>query len=63
MQPIGVRVTRRGRRRAWKGHPAGRRATHTVQTTYGKHQRNRPWQGRPAAVAASGTGHEEGQTA
>jgi hypothetical protein len=32
---------RRERRRAWKGFPGGRRATHATETTYGKGQRDR----------------------
>ncbi len=43
MRPSGTRVLRRERRREWRGQPTGRRATHAVETTYGRHQRDRDW--------------------
>lgn len=36
-----TRVWRKTRRRALRGVPAGRRATHQVRTTYGRGQRDR----------------------
>jgi hypothetical protein len=43
MRPPDGKPTRRGMRRARRGMPTGRRATHAVQTTYGRHQRDRDW--------------------
>jgi hypothetical protein len=54
MQPAGkTRVRHRDQRRAWRGTPAGRRATHQVRTTYGRGQERRDWEAQWAAVAAS----------
>jgi len=62
MQPIGVRVTRRERRRAWKGHPTGRRRTRKVVTTYGRHQRDRDWrEAVRAAIEAFEAGEGDGR--
>lgn len=36
MRPAGVRVLRRERRRAWKGIPRGRRATHQAVAVWGQ---------------------------
>jgi hypothetical protein len=48
-----TRVLRRERKRAWKHTPTGRRATHAVQTTYGRHQRDRDWRESFAAAVAA----------
>lgn len=40
MRPLDGKPTRRGMRRAMRGTPTGRRATHRAQTTYGRHQRD-----------------------
>jgi len=39
MAPEGVKVRRRDLRRAGRGIPTGRRATHTVETAYGRKQK------------------------
>jgi hypothetical protein len=39
VRPLGVRYWRKNRRKAWRGIPAGRRATHAIETTYGRHQK------------------------
>lgn len=41
MQPEGTRVRRKDRRKAWRGLPRGRRATHQAETAYGRQQRER----------------------
>jgi hypothetical protein len=41
MRPLGVRYWRKGRRKEWRGTPTGRRATHAVETTWGRHQEAR----------------------
>lgn len=38
VRPVGVRVLRRERRRAWKGTKTGRHATRRVKTVYGRGQ-------------------------
>lgn len=38
MRPQGTRVWRKNGHKAWRGVPRGRRATHPVETTYGRHQ-------------------------
>jgi hypothetical protein len=43
MSPEGTRVWRKTRRRALRGVPAGRRATHPVRTTYGRGQELAAW--------------------
>ena len=45
MRPQDTRVWRKTGRKARRGVPTGRRATHTVQTTYGRGQRAAAWQG------------------
>lgn len=50
--PAGIRVLRRERRKAWRGTPTGRRATHAVQTTYGRRQRDAEWRARMAIAIA-----------
>lgn len=53
MQPAGdPRYWRKGQRRAWRGTPRGRRATHRVETTYGRGQQRRDWLAMWAAVMA-----------
>jgi len=57
VMPEGSRVLRRERRRAWRGAPAGRRATHEVRTTYGRKQKARDWlAAQQAAIAAFAAG-------
>jgi hypothetical protein len=41
--PEHDRVLRREQRRAWRGTPTGRRATHEVKTAYGRKQKARDW--------------------
>jgi hypothetical protein len=41
MRPAGTRTWRKGLRRASRGIPAGRRATHEVETAYGQRQKAR----------------------
>jgi hypothetical protein len=54
MQPAGrTRVRRRDQRRAWRGTPGGRRATHRTETAYGRGQERRDWLARWAAAQAS----------
>ena len=44
MTPYGdPRVRRKSQRRAWRGTPTGRRATHQVITAYGRHQKPAAW--------------------
>jgi hypothetical protein len=43
VRPLGVRDWRKNRRKAWRGNPTGRRATHAVKTAYGRHQKARAW--------------------
>lgn len=43
MRPEGERVLKRERRHLWRGHKTGRRATHAVMTTFGRHQRDAAW--------------------
>lgn len=38
-----TRVWRKTRRRALRGVPTGRRATHEVVAAYGRHQKERDW--------------------
>jgi len=38
-----TRCRRKDRRRALRGVPTGRRATHEVETAYGRHQKERDW--------------------
>jgi hypothetical protein len=38
-----TRVWRRTRRKALRGVPTGRRATHEIATAYGRHQKERYW--------------------
>ncbi len=56
--PEHDRVRRREQRRAWRGTPTGRRATHEVKTTYGRKQRERDrlaaWQAATGAAKAGG---------
>lgn len=53
MAPGRTRILRREHRRAWRGIPTGRRATHKVKTAYGRKQKQRDWLAqRDAAVAA-----------
>lgn len=47
------RVLRRERRRAWRGTPTGRRATHEVETTYGRKQKERDRLALFATIAAA----------
>lgn len=51
--PERARVLRRERRRAWRGTATGRRATHTVETAYGRKQKARDRVALFAAVAAT----------
>lgn len=57
MMPLNGKPWRRGLRRAKRGDPTGRRATHPVETTYGRHQRERDrllrWQQALAAAEAT----------
>jgi hypothetical protein len=60
--PERTRVLRRERRRAWRGIPAGRRATHKTETTYGRKQKARDWlaawnAATEAATTAEGNGN------
>jgi hypothetical protein len=59
--PDHDRVSRRERRRAWRGIPAGRRVTHKTETTYGRKQRERDrlaaWQAAIDAATAAGEGN------
>jgi hypothetical protein len=41
VRPLDTRVWRKTRRRALRGVPTGRRATHVVETIYGHRQRER----------------------
>lgn len=50
MKPLNGKPDRRGLRRASRGISSGRRATHQVQTTYGRHQRQRDWEARWALI-------------
>lgn len=50
MRPLNGKPTRRGLRRASRGLPHGRRATHQVLTTYGRHQRARDWAAQWALI-------------
>lgn len=43
MMPLNGKPWRRGLRRAKRGETTGRRVTHRVETTYGRHQRERDW--------------------
>jgi hypothetical protein len=52
MMPQNTRVLRR---RAWRGIPGGRRATHTVETTYGRRQKERDRLARRDAAIATAT--------
>lgn len=58
MRPQDTRTWRKGDRKALRGIPAGRRATHPVETTYGRHQRERDriarWQAAQAEMTAGG---------
>lgn len=54
--PERARVLRRERRRAWRGHPTGRRATHAVETTYGRKQKERDRLALFAALTATTAG-------
>ena len=38
-----TRVWRRTRRKAMRRVPTGRKATHAVETAYGRHQKQRDW--------------------
>ncbi len=38
-----TRVWRRTRRKALRGIPTGRRATHVTEAAYGRHQKERDW--------------------
>lgn len=46
-------VLRRERHRAWRGTPTGRRATHEVETTYGRKQKERDRLALFAAITAA----------
>lgn len=52
MRPLDGKPTRRGLRRAARGVPTGRRATHVVETTYGHQQRVRDAQAEHSAFCA-----------
>jgi hypothetical protein len=41
MRPSGTRTWRKGLRKASRGIPTGRRATHAVETAYGQQQKAR----------------------
>ena len=43
MRPQDTGCWRKTGRRALRGIPAGRRATHQVRTAYGRHQKDRDW--------------------
>ena len=43
MRPQAGRVWRKTQYQAWRGHPRGRRATHQIQTTFGRKQRLAAW--------------------
>jgi hypothetical protein len=62
--PEHDRISRREQRRAWRGTPAGRRATRKVETTYGRKQRERDrlaaWQAAIDADKAAGEGNGNG---
>jgi hypothetical protein len=58
--PEHARVMRRERRKAWRGVPRGRRATHEVRTTYGRKQRERDRLALFAAAMEQGSGNAEG---
>jgi hypothetical protein len=51
--PEGSRVLRRERRREWRGTPTGRRSTHTVETAYGRKQKEQDRIALFAAIAAT----------
>ena len=51
--PERARVLRRERRRARRGTPTGRRATHEVETTYGRKQKERDRLALFAAITAA----------
>ena len=57
--PANTRVLRRERRKAWRGTPTGRRATHEVRTTYGAGQRRRDWEAIWAEVRAQAAASSE----
>jgi hypothetical protein len=57
--PQDTRVLRRERRKAWRGTPTGRRATHEVKTTYGAGQRRRDREARWAELRAQAASSEE----
>jgi hypothetical protein len=51
--PEHGRFLRRERRKAWRGIPGGRKATHQVETTYGRKQRERDRQAAFMAACAA----------
>jgi hypothetical protein len=53
MSPQDTRVWRKNGRKARRGVPTGRRATHAVQTTYGRHQKDAEHRARWAAFRAA----------
>lgn len=57
--PERGRVLRRERRRAWRGHPTGRRSTHEVETTYGRKQKERDRLALFAQITATAAGEAE----
>lgn len=59
MVPERSGVLRRERRRAWRGTPTGRRATHEVETTYGRRQKERDRLALFAAIAATAAGEDQ----
>jgi len=60
MMPERARVLRRERRRAWRGTATGRRSTHTVETAYGRKQKERDRLALFAAIAAATAAGTEG---
>jgi hypothetical protein len=53
MSPENTRVWRKTRRQALRGVATGRRVTHAVQTTYGRHQRDAEHRARWTALRAA----------
>jgi hypothetical protein len=62
MRPQDTRIRRRNLRETSRGIPTGRRATHPVETTYGRHRAERDrlarWQAADAEMAAVRAGED-----
>lgn len=52
MRPENTRIWRKHTRRAARGVPTVRRATHPIQATYGHQQRDRDWRAAWAVMRA-----------